>query len=75
MTFVAEASLPVGGASVMHGMVSMGVSLIPLCCSSLTLCSAICVALALGSVRIVLILDWSSLVSLCPFVKWYCPKG
>ncbi len=58
----------IGGASVMHGMVSMGVSSIPFCCSSLTLCSAICVALGLGGVRIVLILDWSSLMSICPFV-------
>ncbi len=57
----------IGGTSVMRGMVSMGVSSITLCCSSLTFCSAICVALALGGVRIVLILDWSSLMSLCPF--------
>jgi hypothetical protein len=56
----------IGGAFVMRGMVSMGVSSITLCCSSLTLCSAICVALALGGVRIVLILDWSSLMSLYP---------
>ncbi len=57
-----------GGASVMCGMVSMGVSSITLCCSSLTLSSVICVTLELGGVRIVLILDWSSLMTLCPFV-------
>ncbi len=58
----------IGCTSVMRRMVNMGVSSITLCCSSLTLCSAICVALALGNVRIVLILDWSSLMSLRPFV-------
>jgi hypothetical protein len=48
----------IGGASVMSGMVSMDVSSNTLCCSSLTLCSTICVALASGGMRIVLILDW-----------------
>jgi hypothetical protein len=61
----------IGGASVMRRMVSMGVSSITLCCSFLTLCSAICVALALGGVRIVLILDWISLMSLRPY--WVAP--
>ncbi len=56
----------IGGAFVMRGMVSMGVLTITLCCSSLTLWSAICVELASGGVRIVLILDWSSLMSLRP---------
>jgi hypothetical protein len=54
----------IGGAFVMHGMVSMGVSSITLCSSSCTLCSTICVAVELGGVRIALILDWSNLMSL-----------
>ncbi len=56
----------IGGASVMRRMVGIGVSLITLCSSSGTLCSALSVAVELGGVRIALILDWSSLISLWP---------
>ncbi len=58
----------VGGASVIHGMVRMGVSSIIFCSSSLTLCSACGILANAGRSRISSIFDWSSLMSHRPFL-------
>ncbi len=58
----------IGGASVIPGMVSMGVVSITICSSFLTLCSARGVAVDQGGVRTAFILDWRSLTSRLPLV-------
>jgi hypothetical protein len=59
----------IGGASVIPGMVSMGVVSITLCSSFLTLCSTCGVAVDWGGgVRMAFILDWRSLISHLPLV-------